>query len=91
MIPFLMHFQIKKPGGRLFGFYFPVILVWIILAAFLLILFPFVLFAALITWTKGPGRALLLFYPMLGASLWNLSGTHIETKRAENQFLIAFR
>jgi hypothetical protein len=91
MIPFFMHLQVQKPGGRLVGFYFPVILVWIILAALLLILFPFVLLAALVTWTRGPGRALLLFYPMLGAILWNLSNTHIETKNAESRFLIAFR
>ena len=91
MIPFLMHFQIQKPGGRLIGFYFPVILIWIILAAMLLVLFPFVLIAALVTWTRGPGRTLLLFYPMLGAILWNLSDTHIETKNAESRFLIAFR
>jgi hypothetical protein len=91
MLPIFMHFRIRKGGKRPFGLYFPVILIWIILAALLLILLPFVLLAAAITWRRGPGRALLLIYPMMGSLLWHLSGLHIETSNVENEVLIDFQ
>jgi hypothetical protein len=91
MLPFFMHFRIRKDGRRPFGLYFPVILVWIILAALLLVLLPFVLLAAAITWRRGPGRFLLLVYPMTASVLWHLSGLHIETGNVENEILIDFQ
>lgn len=90
MVPVLMHFRIRKPGHRPFGFYFPVLLVWIVLAALLIVLFPFLLLGALLTWRRGPGRALLLLYPLLAAVLWNMSGLHVEAGNAENDLLIDF-
>jgi predicted exporter len=91
MLPVFMHFRIRKDRNRAFGFYFPVILIWIILAAVLIILLPFVLLAALLTWRRGPGRLLLLVYPMTASMLWHLSGLHIETKGVENEILIDFQ
>lgn len=91
MLPFFMHFRIRKDGRRPFGLYFPVFLVWIILAALMLVLLPFVLLAAVITWRRGPGWALLIMYPMLGSLLWHLSGLHVETKNVENEILIDFQ
>ena len=91
MLPILMHFRVRKDGNRPFGFYFPIILIWIILAALLIILFPFVLLAAILTWRRGPGRMMLLIYPMMASLLWHLSGLHIETKNVENEILIDFQ
>jgi predicted exporter len=91
MLPIFLHFRIRKEGTRAFGFYFPVILIWIILAALLIILLPFVLLAAIFTWRRGPGRLLLLVYPMMASILWHLSGLHIETKSVENEILIDFQ
>jgi hypothetical protein len=68
-----------------------VILIWIILAALLIVLLPFVLLAVLLTWRRGPGRMLLLFYPMTASVLWNLSGLHIETKNSTDELLIDFQ
>ena len=90
MLPFIMHFRIRKDRKRAFGFYFPIILIWIILAALLIILFPFVLLAAVLTWSRGPGRMLLLIYPMMASVLWHLSGLHIEARKLESEFLIDF-
>jgi hypothetical protein len=90
MLPIMMHMRFRRPGGRGFGFYFPIIIVWIIVAALLIAIFPFMLVGALVTWGDYPGRRLLLIYPMLAAVLWNLSGLHVETKDAENDILIAF-
>ena len=90
MFPLLLHFKIRRERRRGFGFYFPVILIWIILAALLVAVLPFVLLAALLTWHRGPGRLLLLLYPMTASVLWHMSGLHIETGNVENEFLIDF-
>jgi len=90
MLPFWLRLRIAKPGHRGFRLWFPVILIWIILAALLIALFPLMLLAALITRRNGPGKVLLLLYPMLAAVLWNLSGLHIEAKDDENDILIDF-
>jgi len=90
MLPIMMHLRVRQAGRRGFGFFFPIIIIWIILAALLLVLLPFMLLAAILTWRRGPGRFLVLLYPMLASILWNLSGLHVETKDAENEFLISF-
>ena len=91
MLPFWMKLRISKPGERRFTLGFPVILVWIFVAALMILLLPFVLIAALATWGRGTGRVLLLAYPLVWAVLWNLSGLHIETKSAGTDLLIDFR
>jgi len=68
-----------------------VILIWIIVAAVMIVLLPFVALAALLTLRRGPGLFLLLIYPMTAAVLGHLSGLHIETRDAENELLIEFR
>jgi hypothetical protein len=92
MIPLFMHLKVRSAGSRDFGLWFPIVLIWILLAALLLVLLPFLLLAALITaWTgKGPGFALLLVYPLLASLLWNLGGLHVETKNGRSEFLIVF-
>jgi hypothetical protein len=90
MLPFLLHFRFRKNGGRPFGLYFPVILVWIILAALLIILLPFILLAALLSARRGPGWMLLLIYPLMASLLGHLSGLHIETGNSKNELLIDF-
>jgi len=90
MFPFWLRLRISKPGQRGFRLFFPVILIWIILAALMIALFPLVLLAALITWRRGPGKFLILMYPMLAVVLWNLSGLHVETRDDENDILIDF-
>ena len=90
MLPFWLRLRVGKPGRRPFRLWFPIILIWIILAALLIALFPLVLLAALATRRNGPGKFLILFYPMLAAVLWNLGGLHIEAKDDENDILIDF-
>jgi len=90
VLPLLVRFKVKEPGRRGFGLWFPVILVWIILAALMLVLLPFVLLAALITIWRGPGLKLLLVYPLLAAVLWNLGGLTIDVGQKEKALLIDF-
>ena len=91
MFPIWMRFKIRPEGKRGVSLWFPVILIWIILWALMLILLPFVFLAGILTWRRGPGMILLAVYPMLFSVLWNLSGLHVETRDAENDVLISFR
>jgi len=86
----LVRFRIKEPGRRGFGLWFPVIVIWILLAALMLVLLPFLLLAALVTWWRGPGLRLLLIYPLLGSVLWNLGGLTIDVDQKERVLLIDF-
>ncbi len=90
MLPLIVRFKLREPGQRGFGLWFPVIVVWILLAALMLILLPFLLLAALLTWWRGPGAKLLLVYPLLGAVLWNLGGLTIDVDQKERALLIDF-
>jgi hypothetical protein len=91
MLPIWMRIRFAKPGERRFTLGFPVIIVWIFVAALMLLLLPFVLIAALATRCRGTGRILLLAYPLLWSVLWSLSGLHIEATNAEADVLIDFR
>ncbi len=90
MLPIIMHFKIRQAGGRGFGLYFPVILVWILASAVLIALLPFLLLAALLTCYRGPGFALLVVYPLFFSTLSNLGGLRIDVKSAQNELLIDF-
>jgi hypothetical protein len=90
MIPILMRLHVRQRESRGFRFWFPVIIVWIILFAVMAALFPLMLLAALLTWHRGPGKWLLLIYPMLFSILWRLSGLHVHVESRENGLLIDF-
>lgn len=90
MLPMIVRFKIKEPGRRGFGLWFPVVVIWILLAALMLVLLPFLLLAALITWRRGPGARLLLVYPLLASVLWNLGGLTIDVDQKDRALLIDF-
>ena len=86
----LIRFKIKEPGRRGFGLWFPVIIIWVLLAALMLVLLPVLLLAALVTWRRGPGPSLLLVYPLLASVLWNLGGLTVDVDQKDRAFLIDF-
>jgi hypothetical protein len=90
MLPMIVRFKVKEAGRRGFGLWFPAILIWIVLAAVMLVLLPFMLLAALATWGRGPGPRLLLIYPLLASVLWNLGGLTIDVDQKERTLLIDF-
>lgn len=90
MMPMIMKMRIYEEGKRKFRFFFPVILIWIIVAALMIVLLPFVLIAAIITWRNGPGKLLLFAYPIFFTVLFQLSGLHIEIGNLKRELLIHF-
>jgi len=90
MIPMIMKMRVYEEGKRAFRFFFPVILIWIIVAALMIVLLPLVLIAALVTWRSGPGKLLLIVYPIFFTVLSELSGLHIEIGNLKRELLIHF-
>ncbi len=91
MIPMIMKMRVAEEGKRHFGFFFPVFLVWIIVTILLIALLPLILIAAIVTWRSGPGRLLLIAYPIFFSVLFQLSGLHIEIKNFQRELLIHFQ
>jgi hypothetical protein len=86
----IVRFKVKEPGRRGFGLWFPAIVIWILLAALMLVLLPFMLLGALVTWGRGPGPRLLLVYPLLVSVIWNLSGLTVDLDDKDRALLIDF-
>ena len=91
MMPMIMTMRVYEEGKRPFRFFFPVILIWIIVAALMIVLLPLVLIAALVTWRSGPGKLLLIAYPIFFSVLFELSGLHIEIVNLKRELLIHFQ
>jgi len=89
MIPLILNMHVRKEGRRGVTLFLPIFLAWILLLAILLVLFPFVLLAALLTWPNG--KMLLALYPMMFSVLWAMSGLHIEVKKEKEDILFDFR
>jgi hypothetical protein len=91
MLPIFMRMQIKEKDKRGFRLFFPVILIWIILFAVMLLFAPLVLLIAIMTWRSGHGKRLLLAYPMLFFTLWALSGLGIHIENKDKKIVLLFK
>ncbi len=91
MISMVMRLDVQKTEGRGVRLFFPVIIVWILAFALLLVALPFVLIAALVTVGRGPGLRLLGFYPVFIQILFASSGLRIDVgSRRNGKVFIAF-
>lgn len=91
MIPVMMKMLIHEEGKKKFRLFIPLILVWIVLFALLIILLPFLLLAALIAWPSGYGRVILAAIPMLFAVIWSMSGLKIQIENKDKQVYLNVR
>ncbi|HOW45184.1 MAG TPA: hypothetical protein PK919_08450 [Candidatus Aminicenantes bacterium] len=83
MIPLWMWIRVEEPGRRRTAFPVPLFLAWLLLAALLLLLLPFVLLAALLSWPWGWGGPLLKMYGQLFVLIGSLSGLRIDVESRE--------
>ncbi len=88
MLPLLLHIRAGAPGRRKFRLWFPIFIIWAILAVLMIALLPAILAAALITLREGPGFRLFLVYPLLAALLWGLGGLTIDVDQKDGAVLI---
>jgi hypothetical protein len=88
MMPLVVRLRSRGHGRRGFRLWFPVVLVWILLGALMLLAFPFMLIGALATSGRGPGWRLLLVYPLLASAVWHLGGLTVDVENEKSAFLI---
>lgn len=86
-----MRMKIKEKGKKGFRLFIPIILIWILLFALLIILLPIFLIAAILTVPAGIGFRILFFYPLIFSVLNSLSGLAVNIENPEKQFLIVFK
>lgn len=91
MLPMLVRLKIVEDGRKKIDLWFPVIIVWLLMLALLILLLPFLLLAAILTWGRGPGKYILAVYPMLASVLFNLSDLRVEVEGREKSLLISFQ
>jgi len=91
MIPMMMKMLIHEQGKKSFKLFIPLILVWIVLFALLIILLPFLLLAAIIAWPSGYGRIILAVIPMLFSVIWSMSGLKIQIQSKDKQVYLDVR
>lgn len=91
MIPIMMKMLIQEEGKKSFKLFIPLILVWIVLFALLIILLPFLLLAAIIAWPSGYGRIILAAIPMLFSVIWSMSGLKIQIESKDKQVYLNVR
>jgi len=90
MLPMIMRLRVQHPGRRSGRRWLPVSRAWILLAALLIVLLPFLLLGALFSAGRGPGFRLLLIYPLLAVLVWNLGGLVIDVNQKKSALSIDF-
>jgi len=91
MIPMMMKMLIQEEGKKSVKLFIPLILVWIVLFALLVILLPFLLLAAIFAWPSGYGRIILAVIPMLFSIIWSMSGLKIQVCSKNKQVYLNVR
>jgi hypothetical protein len=91
MIPMIMSLEVQNRDNRRVRLFFPAIIVWIIALALLIAILPFMLIAALVTIPHGPGKRLLLLYPVFFKIVFAASGLRVDVAtRMNHSVRIAF-
>ncbi len=90
MIPMLLKIKIPRTDKQPVSIYLPLFVAWFILLPILILMLPFFVLVAMITWAKGYGRLVLLFFPMLFSVLWNLHGLKIDVQDKGSEIYFSF-
>lgn len=86
----MMRLEVSKKKNRGVRLWLPVFLVWILLLALMVVLSPFILLVALVTWYRGYGRSLLLLFPLIWVVLFNLSGLGVDVETKKERIFMNF-
>jgi hypothetical protein len=88
MIPVYMKINVVNNNENKIKIFFPLIVLWVILFALLIVLAPFVLVLSVILWKKKLGKILLLTYPMAFSVINSFSGLVVHVERSNKRILI---
>ena len=85
-----MRIGFGKRDGK-FKIWFPLFVLFPFLVVILLLMAPFLLLAALVLWSFGWGKLLLLFIPVLLGLLWALRGLEIDINDKGQKVFISIK
>lgn len=90
MIPMIARIRAFEDKKKKVNLFIPMILIWIIVFAILILIIPFVLLASILLWRRGYGKGILLFYFYFFYLLFSLSGLKVDVKDKKKEFFISF-
>ncbi len=88
--PSILRVRVLDDDSRV-SLWIPLILVWPLVAALYLLLLPFVLIAAVLTWRRGWGKAILLGGPVLFRLYCALRGLRVDMTESKRSILVYFK
>ena len=91
VVPMIMRIHIVEANKKKVGLILPLFLIWLLLLPLVILLTPFVLLAALISWPSGYGKTLLRAGPAIYAVVAALSDLHIDVEGKAEKTLIWFK
>jgi len=78
MIPLWMKIKVAEKGKRTVNIPLPLFLIWILVFALLIAVFPLVLFAGILAFPFGCIKKILYSYFMIYALIFSLSGLRVD-------------
>lgn len=78
MIPMSLRLDIRDHDRSRVVLWFPLIIIWIAVLVLAIVALPFLLLGALATMRGGPGKRMLLLYPLVCVLISELSGLRID-------------
>lgn len=90
MIPLLMKIKIPRQSKHPLTLYLPLFIAWIILIAVFLLLLPIIFIMAIVSWSKGYGRLVLIFIPMVCSIFWHMQGLKIDVQDKDQHIYLSF-
>jgi hypothetical protein len=87
MIPLFLQLRVKQKNSIVFGIWFPVFLLWLILLPLLAVPAPLIFLVALILWKKGKGRLILFSYIGIFILIFNLSGLKLDIQAKDKNMV----
>jgi len=83
MIPVWMKIKVVEKEGRKITIPLPLFLVWILVFALLIAVFPLVLVAGILAYPFGRSRKIFCLYFMIYALIFSLSGLRVDVDSHE--------
>ena len=88
--PSILRVRVLDDDSRV-NLWIPLVLIWPLVVAVYLLLLPFVLVAALLTWPSGRGRLILMGGPALFRLYCALRGLRVDVREPNQSVLIYFK
>ncbi len=90
MIPFIIKVKLFRQDRKSVRLFIPLIPFWILFFALMVVLLPFVMFAAIILRKRGYAQLLLRICPMIFSLLFSLSGLSLLIEKREKKIELLF-